>query len=393
LQQQQQQQQPDIDLLLLDLLTADDKALPEPLPPVSGVAMLVKETPASPGSTAAASQPQLPQAELLQQHQQQQAPQHHHPDYQQAGSQALSRAPPQQGQEQQQEPGAHVASAGSSNSSSSADSSEDFLGDMLHDMAEVLEVDEGALGVHTLPAAAAAVVAAAVHDMQPVPDSAGGLPARTSGLRAAASNGIQQQQQQQQQQWQQHGLPGSAGLNGTLNTSGSDAVMWQQPLFIAGAACGGELPPHEVALQQAWAQEEALVHGDLTDTPPPSPTAADQPDLERELDPKHHQQQQQQQRKKRRRLAPLPRLQALLSDSLADWNPAGRPDASGTAMIGGSVLLCLESLAGLFAVGASAAGAAAQGVDWAPVLSAALAPHGQLQVSKLLCALVLQWGQ
>lgn len=90
---------------------------------------------------------------------------------------------------------------------------------------------------------------------------------------------------------------------------------------------------------------------------------------------------QQQQRKKRRRLAPLSRLQELLSDALSDWNPAGRPDASGTAMIGGSVLLCLESLAGLFAAGAAAAGAGtAPGVDWAQVLSAALAPHGQLQV-------------
>jgi hypothetical protein len=48
-------------------------------------------------------------------------------------------------------------------------------------------------------------------------------------------------------------------------------------------------------------------------------------------------------------------------------------------MIGGSVLLCLESLAGLFAAGAAAAGAAS-GVDWAQVLSGALAPHGQLQV-------------
>jgi hypothetical protein len=237
---------------------------------------------------------------------------------------------------------------------------------MLHDMAEVLEVDERALGVQPLPAS----TAAAARALQPAPDSAGALPACNRGLQPAPSSGTQQHHQQQQ------GVFGSAGLSGALSSmADSGAVIWQQPLSIAGAAAGGELPPHELALQRAWAQEEALVHGDLTDSLPPSPTAtADQQSLEQELDP------QQQQRKKRRRLAPLPRLQALLSDALADWNPAGRPDASGTAMIGGSVLLCLESLAGLFAVGAAAAGAAAQGVDWAQVLSAALAPHGQLQV-------------
>jgi hypothetical protein len=62
-------------------------------------------------------------------------------------------------------------------------------------------------------------------------------------------------------------------------------------------------------------------------------------------------------------------------------------------MIGGAVLLKLESLAGLFAgaaggsVGGSSSsggsgggGGAAAGVDWRQVLAAALAPHGPLQV-------------
>jgi hypothetical protein len=62
-------------------------------------------------------------------------------------------------------------------------------------------------------------------------------------------------------------------------------------------------------------------------------------------------------------------------------------------MIGGAVLLKLESLAGLFAgaaggsaggssssSGGSSGGVGVAGVDWSQVLAAALAPHGPLQV-------------
>jgi hypothetical protein len=186
----------------------------------------------------------------------------------------------------------------------------------------------------------------------------------------------------QQQQQQQHSLlvPAGSGLQASLSQAGG--ISWQQ-LSSSGLSrsSDGLLPPHELALEQAWAQEEALVHGDLTDSPAASPaTAAIGAGQQAHAEDLLQQQQQQQVRhSKRRRLAPLPRLQELMSDALSDWNPAGRPDASGAAMIGGCVLLRLESLAGLFAAGAAAAGAAG-GVDWSQVLTQAMAPHGQLQV-------------
>lgn len=40
---------------------------------------------------------------------------------------------------------------------------------------------------------------------------------------------------------------------------------------------------------------------------------------------------------------PMARLSSLLADAATDWNPAGRPDASG-AMVGGAVALRLEEL-------------------------------------------------
>jgi hypothetical protein len=52
----------------------------------------------------------------------------------------------------------------------------------------------------------------------------------------------------------------------------------------------------------------------------------------------------------------------------------------GAAMIGGVVLLKLESFAGLFSTAAGGDGGAG-GVDWSAVLAAALAPHGRQQVS------------
>eukprot|EP00775_Hariotina_reticulata_P011041 gene11041-11196_t len=62
-----------------------------------------------------------------------------------------------------------------------------------------------------------------------------------------------------------------------------------------------------------------------------------------------------------------------------DWNPSGRPDASGAAMIGGVVLLKLESFAGLFSA-AAGGDSSVGGVDWSAVLAAALAPHGRQQL-------------
>ncbi|WIA29507.1 hypothetical protein OEZ86_012008 [Tetradesmus obliquus] len=140
--------------------------------------------------------------------------------------------------------------------------------------------------------------------------------------------------------------------------------------ILAELLAGGEATG-EASTPDAWQYEEMLFHGGL---------AAQQ------------QQQQQQQRRAFQRLDPQARMSALLSDAKADWNPAGRPAASGGAMIGGGVLLKLESLAGLFAgaaggsagsgssSGAAGGGAAAAGVDWSQVLAAALAPHGPLQV-------------
>jgi hypothetical protein len=259
---------------------------------------------------------------------------------------------------------------------------------MLHDMAEVLEVQEGPaeeaqqLAATQAHQEAAAVAAAA---------AAGALAALarvSSGAAAGSSCGAEDGVLDSTAIGTTVELASSAAIRtsaadtaAAAASAGGDSSMWQPSLpagalsvcGAAAAAAGGELPPHELALQEAWAREEALVHGDLVDSPPNTPTAQQQ-------DPQQ-QQQQQQQHKKRRRLTPLPRLQELLCDALPDWNPAGRPDASGTAMIGGSVLLCLESLAGLFSTGAAAAGASgAAGVDWGQVLAAALAPHGQLQV-------------
>ncbi|WIA09423.1 hypothetical protein OEZ85_008828 [Tetradesmus obliquus] len=150
--------------------------------------------------------------------------------------------------------------------------------------------------------------------------------------------------------------------------------MEERPLedILAELLAGGEATGEASTPDQAWQYEEMLFHGGL---------AAQQ----------QQQQQQQQQRRAFQRLDPQARLSALLSDAKADWNPAGRPAASGGAMIGGGVLLKLESLAGLFAGAAggsagsgsssgAAGGAAAAGVDWSQVLAAALAPHGPLQV-------------
>lgn len=245
----------------------------------------------------------------------------------------------------------------------SGSSSEDFLGDMLHDMAEVLEVDESALAADQQLSAPTQPVAAAPP------------PAASEWLGAAGSSGAGSSGSVSQ--WQPQAASAIHADPQAISHISSSMVSWQPvPVGDAGSA---EVRPHEVTLQQAWAREEALVHGGISDAPLTPPAAGSE----------QQQQDQQQQGRKRRRLAPLPRLQELLSDAMSDWNPAGRPDASGTAMIGGSVLLCLESLAGLFAAGAAAAGGAAAGVDWRQVLSAAMAPHGQLQVrARHVCVFV-----
>lgn len=272
-------------------------------------------------------------------------------------------AQPQPDHQQQAEHQVQASTSPSQDNSEgdSGSSSEDFLGDMLHDMAEVLEVDESALAADQQLSA-------------PTQPPAAAPPAASEWLGAAGSSGAGSSGSVPQ--WQ---APAALVVHAdpqATNHISSSMVSWQPvPVGDAGSV---EVPPHEVALQQAWAREEALVHGGISDGPLTPPAAGSDQQQQDQQD--QQEQEQQQQGQKRRRLAPLPRLQELLSDALSDWNPAGRPDASGAAMIGGSVLLCLESLAGLFAAGAAAAGGAAAGVDWRQVLSAAMAPHGQLQV-------------
>jgi hypothetical protein len=264
------------------------------------------------------------------------------------------------------------------------DDDDDDMLDMLHDMAEVLEVEQPAAQLQPTDGPAAA--AAAGSSVAGGCSMSGGLPGHS-------------QLAQQQQLLQGHGVVSGSQLptadilptfappvsatpaapapaafqQGQLAaTSGQTAAAQQE-----AAAAAGLLPPHELALQQAWEYEEMLFHGGM---------AAQQAQHAKP-------QQQQQQRRPFQRLDPQARLFELLSDAKADWNSAGRPAASGGAMIGGAVLLKLESLAGLFAgaaggsaggssssSGGGGAGGAAAGVDWSQVLAAALAPHGPLQV-------------
>jgi hypothetical protein len=266
----------------------------------------------------------------------------------------------QQQQQQQQDIGdseqqQHAGACSVQDAAAAADADEGDA-DLLHDMAEVLE-DGAGLAAETQPPPAATPCAA-----------------QLDGWAAGSSSSSGGAVLEQQQQWagsmgqlsSSEARMGSqaASSSSGVSTSTAGAKHWGVG-STAGAAAGigGSVPPHELALQRAWEHEEALVHGDLVDEPSqPAGTDADSSSGSTK-----------QQGKRRRRLVPLPRLQGLLSDALADWNPAGRPDASGTAMIGGGVLLRLESLAGLFAVGAA-------GVDWTQVLASAMAPHGQPQV-------------
>jgi hypothetical protein len=379
-----------VDDLLLSLLSPQADAAPPEVTPAVAASVTDQQQCPQPEQLQL-EQEQLPGVLLQQQQEGLEGQRGYHPQLQQQEQQQQQQPDPisallhhqedlqQWHQHQQHQPLQQPASenqlVGAGSITSSSD--DDFLGDMLHDMAEVLEVDDSSLGTQTTPDTQLAAAAGAAAASVSVSTKA------TSGSAGSAVLGSNSSHDQAQQQHlsvgssRQQGLPSTAGISGAASSaSGFEAILWQPSLSSSGAAGSSsnanELPPHEIALQQAWAQEEALVHGSLSNFPPTSPKAHAANDRE-------DGEQQQQHRRKQQRLAPLPRLQELLSDALADWNPAGRPDASGTAMIGGSVLLCLESLAGLFAAGAAAAGAAS-GVDWAQVLSGALAPHGQLQV-------------
>lgn len=260
-----------------------------------------------------------------------------------------------------------------------SDSDDEDSLDMLQDMAEVLQVQESVSAAGSAPAAVALPApplppaAATVTAAHGASSSASGRSADQEANRSR-TNSITQQQLQQH-----HGevtRQSSAAFHTFLQPSAS---LTGQSLELTAPADDAteQLPAHEVALQQAWEYEQTLYHGGLV-----SSDSLEVPDSA-----------QQQLAPKRRRLEPLPRLKTLLADARHDWNPAGRPDASGTAMVGGSVLLKLESLAGLFA-GAAGMGPAGRsssssgggssggggGVDWSQVLAAALAPHGPLQV-------------
>jgi hypothetical protein len=213
-----------------------------------------------------------------------------------------------------------TASPATGSSSGGSSSSSEVL-EILHDMAEVLE--EGPCCVNDT--------------LEPL--------------------GQQQQEQEQQQEpswqpWQQQQQQQEP------HQLQSQPQEQQQMLTSAGS---GHLPSNssssrptalstaELTLQQAWDDEAQLYSGGLGS------------DGSARIKP----------------LQPLPALAKLLSEAQSDWNSAGRPEASGSAMIGGAVLLKLETLPGLFAAAAGPAGTA---VDWPLVLSSVLAPYGRLRV-------------
>jgi hypothetical protein len=163
-----------------------------------------------------------------------------------------------------------------------SENSDDMLGDMLHDLAEVLEEDE-----------AAAVAEEEETAFPGVPQTAAG----------AIAGGVS---------------PGSSPFP-ALPSAQRSSTHQEPPTAAVQLPGHHHQPPHELTLQQAWHYEEMLYQGVL------EPGEAQQ---------QAQQQQQQQpplqpQVPSRRQLAPLTRLTELLADATDDWNPSGRPDASG----------------------------------------------------------------